>query len=83
MDNQSDLSEKQKAITNQVNDFFSNYSKPQNFPFFTMNLLESALISFENSPVVGFDLLSYNLIKKSISDVSKNLILFFYNTMLF
>ena len=83
MDDQSNLNEKQQNITKKVNDFFGAYTKPQNFPFFTMDQLDNALNETDNSPVKGYDSISYQLIKKSISSTSKEIILFLYNSMLF
>ena len=83
MDEQSDLTDKQQNLSNQVNDFFNVYTKPLNFPFFTIGQLDLALDDIENSPVKGFDSISYQLIKKSVSTTSKNIILYFFNSMLF
>ena len=83
MDEQSDLTDKQQNLSNQVNDFFNVYTKPLNFPFFTIGQLDLALDDIENSPVKGCDSISYQLIKKSVSTTSKNIILYFFNSMLF
>ena len=83
MDNESNFTEKQQNINKKVNDFFDSFSKPKNFPFFTMDQLDYALNDIENSVVKGYDSISYSMLKNSISSVSKNMLLFFYNTMLF
>jgi hypothetical protein len=82
-DDKSDLTLSQQNITSQVNDYFASYSKPQNFPFFTPDNLSRALIEVKNSKVKGFDLISYEIIKGSLSSTTHSCMLFFFNTMLF
>ena len=83
IDTQSNLSDKQQEITKQVKYFFNSYTKPLNFPFFTINQLDTALADIDNSPVKGFDSISYQLIKNSNSPTIKNIILYFFNSILF
>ena len=66
-DDQSDLSSKQKNISIQVNDYFKSYTKSQNFPFFTAENLTNALSEIDNSKVKGYDLISYEIIKKILN----------------
>ena len=82
-DDLSDLSDKQKNISTQVNDYFKSYTRPQNFPFFTAENLTYALSEIDNSKVIGYDRISYEIIKKSLSSTTINCLLFFFNTMLF
>ena len=58
MDNKSDLTTKQQNITTQVYEYFSSYTKPQNFPFFSFANLTEALKEIDNSKVKGYDLIS-------------------------
>ena len=82
-DDKSDLNTKQNTITSQVNDYFNSYSKPQNFPFFSSENLSQALNEIDNSKVKGYDLISYEIIKKSLSSTTHSCLLFFFNTVLF
>ena len=48
MDEQSDLTDKQQNLSNQVNDFFNVYTKPLNFQFFTFSRSDNRAKLYEN-----------------------------------
>ena len=48
-----------------------------------MSQINEALKDIDHSHVKGHDKISYNLLKNSISNTSKNLILFLYNSFLY
>ena len=77
-DKKSDLTSKQQNITSQVNDYFNSYKRPQNFPFFTSENLSQALNEIDNSKVKGYDLISYEIIKNSLSSTTQSFLLFFF-----
>ena len=76
MDDKSHLTTKQQIITTQVNGYFSSYTKPQNFHYFTFANLTQALKEIDNSKVKGYDVISYGVIKKSLSSTTQNCLLF-------
>ena len=78
----SSLSQDQIEISLKVKNYSSAYLKPSKIPNFTVNQLNKSLNELSNSSVKGFDQLSYQLIKKSITDASKKLLLLFYNSIL-
>jgi hypothetical protein len=42
MDSNSPLTSKQQIISEKVSNYFGSYTRPQNFPFFTMKNLQEA-----------------------------------------
>ena len=83
MDSNSALTLKQQTISEKVSDFFGSYTRPQNFPYFTIENLEDAFKEIRISPVKGYDSISYQMLLRSDSALTKNILLHFYNTMLF
>ena len=83
LDNNSDLNSKQQNITSKVADYFGAYMRPQNFPFFTIKNLEDAFKKTKKSNVKGYDTISYQLLLNSNTDITKNILLHFYNSILY
>ena len=81
--NNSDLNSKQQNITSKVSDYFGAYMRPQNLPFFTMKNLEDAFKKTKKSNVKGYDTISYQLLLNSNTDITKNILLHFYNSILY
>ena len=62
MDSNSALTLKQQTISEKVSDFFGSYTRPQNFPSFTIENLEDAFKEIRISPVKGYDSISYQML---------------------
>jgi hypothetical protein len=83
MDNSTNLDTRQQNISQKVSDYFGSYIKTQNFPFFTMQNLEEEFKDLTESSVKGFDRISYQLLLNSSTPIVKNILLHFYNSILF
>ena len=66
----SNLNQKQTEIRQKLKNYTTGYIKPSKLHFFTFEQLRKSLTKLSNSPVKGFDQLSYQLIKKKITDAS-------------
>ena len=82
-DAESNLSVDQNYLNNQVNQRIKSYVKPSIFPFFTADQLSDIIRNLDSSLIKGYDKMSYQLIKKSYSEISVRVILFIFNSILF
>ena len=81
LDNKDNLTDSQKNLNEKVKVYFDENINATNPQKFKQTDLNSILDDLENSNVRGFDSISYNLIKNSLSE-NFNTFLEFYNSLL-
>ena len=81
-ENDSQLNEEQKLISDKVSYTFNSFSKNKIIKKFKDSDLEKVIKELKKSDVKGFDKVSYNMIINAVTHNSQEFILFFFNKIM-